>query len=75
MNSVVLKNYIKQSLQSLIQEIEPMLEAGTSEYIERDELLAHGKRAMLHLKALSYAIYEGLDYGEAGTMLDEDKGM
>ena len=28
---------------------------------------------MMHLKALSYAIYEGLDYGEAGTLLDKDK--
>ena len=72
MNSVVKTEYIQQRLQGLVSEIEPMLE-GAGEYIDREQLLAHGRRAMMHLKALSYAIYEGLDYGEAGTLLDKDK--
>ena len=72
MNSVVKTECIQQRLQGLVSEIEPMLE-NADEYIDREQLLAHGRRAMMHLKALSYAIYEGLDYGEAGTLLDKDK--
>ena len=72
MNSVVKTEYIQQRLQGLVSEVEPMLE-NAGEYIDREQLLAHGQRAMMHLKALSYAIYEGLDYGEAGTLLDKDK--
>ena len=72
MNSVVKTEYIQQRLQGLVSEVEPMLE-NAGEYIDREQLLAHGRRAMMHLKALSYAIYEGLDYGEAGTFLDKDK--
>lgn len=72
MNSVVKTEYIQQRLQALVSEIEPMLE-NAGEFIDREPLLAHGRRAMMHLKALSYAIYEGLDYGEAGTVLDGDK--
>ena len=72
MDSAVKTEYIQQRLQGLVSEIEPMLE-NAGEYIDREQLLAHGRRAMMHLKALSYAIYEGLDYGEAGTLLDKDK--
>lgn len=72
MNNVVKTEYIQQRLQGLVSEVEPMLE-NAGEYIDREQLLAHGRRAMMHLKALSYAIYEGLDYGEAGTFLDKDK--
>ena len=73
MNSVVKTEYIQQRLQGLVSEIEPMLFENAGEYIDREQLLAHGRRAMMHLKALSYAIYGGLDYGEAGTLLDKDK--
>ena len=72
MNSAVKTEYIQQRLQGLVSEIEPMLE-NAGEYIDREQFLAHGRRAMMHLKALSYALYEGLDYGEAGTLLDKDK--